>query len=203
MLRSSWAIYINRSRKREDLIPTGSYALGISDRLWGTGAWLVWRKPVFAAVEEPQEVWPESIFSRFTPSFLERKPSGVAGILQWSRQRIQSAPQADVIRDASETMRLSGLERNVFAYVVELADQQNFMNQVSERISKTGTFGSVSGLYRKFVPSTLSKNTEAKLVEYLSVDNVVQNLGVPQAAAHNALTGLTKKFNMKIRGVLS
>jgi hypothetical protein len=45
MLRRSWQMLIEASGRQPYLVPTGSLASRIADRLWGAGAWLVWRAP--------------------------------------------------------------------------------------------------------------------------------------------------------------
>jgi hypothetical protein len=43
MLRRSWAMLVAATARRADLIPTGSLAASIGDRLAGGDAWLTWR----------------------------------------------------------------------------------------------------------------------------------------------------------------
>ena len=45
MLRNSWKILVNRSLNFEGVVPRGSYSLRITERLWGSGAWLIWLSP--------------------------------------------------------------------------------------------------------------------------------------------------------------
>jgi hypothetical protein len=45
MLRSSWAILIEGSARGRAAVPPGSLSSEVADRLFGTGAWLVWRTP--------------------------------------------------------------------------------------------------------------------------------------------------------------
>lgn len=42
MLRASWLLLLRESSQQQELIPPGSYALGIAERMWGDGAWLTW-----------------------------------------------------------------------------------------------------------------------------------------------------------------
>ncbi|MCL4299462.1 MAG: hypothetical protein KJ077_27245 [Anaerolineae bacterium] len=45
MLRSSWRQIVQASAASPELVPAGSLAAQVADRLWGEGAWLVWERP--------------------------------------------------------------------------------------------------------------------------------------------------------------
>jgi hypothetical protein len=55
MLRSSWAIVIESSARGTSLVPPGSLSSEIADRLFGTGAWLVWRTPRSRRRKDPRD----------------------------------------------------------------------------------------------------------------------------------------------------
>jgi hypothetical protein len=55
MLRSSWAIVIESSARGTSMVPPGSLSSEIADRLFGTGAWLVWRTPRSQRREDPRD----------------------------------------------------------------------------------------------------------------------------------------------------
>jgi hypothetical protein len=42
MLRESWALVVEATATRADLVPLGSLAASISDRIWGEEPWLLW-----------------------------------------------------------------------------------------------------------------------------------------------------------------
>ena len=48
MLRRSWDIVVNTSIKRPGIVPLGSFASSIADRLWGNDLWLTWMNPAGA-----------------------------------------------------------------------------------------------------------------------------------------------------------
>jgi hypothetical protein len=60
MLRQSWNILVDATAKRPGLILPGSLAFQIADRLWGTGAWLIWQVPLEEPVQRPDAGWAES-----------------------------------------------------------------------------------------------------------------------------------------------
>lgn len=45
MLRASWDLAVQASARRPELVPRGSLAFAIADRLFGSGVWLTWRPP--------------------------------------------------------------------------------------------------------------------------------------------------------------
>jgi hypothetical protein len=45
ILRSSWRVIVKASISHPEIVPMGSFAAQISDRVWGDGAWLTWQKP--------------------------------------------------------------------------------------------------------------------------------------------------------------
>jgi hypothetical protein len=51
MLRNSWQLIVQASATKPDLVPMGSLAAQMADRLWGDGAWLVWERPPVEAVK--------------------------------------------------------------------------------------------------------------------------------------------------------
>jgi len=42
MLRRSWSLIVDATAHRPDLVPRGSFAATMADRVWGEGAWLLW-----------------------------------------------------------------------------------------------------------------------------------------------------------------
>lgn len=65
MLRRSWNYLVQATAEWPELIPSGSLAFQIANRLWGTSAWLIWEAPPQAPARkptgEPAESWLESI----------------------------------------------------------------------------------------------------------------------------------------------
>ena len=53
MLRSSWGIVIEGSARGTAEVPPGSLSSEVADRLFGTGAWLVWRTPRRHRMDDP------------------------------------------------------------------------------------------------------------------------------------------------------
>lgn len=203
MLRSSWAILVNRSRNREDVVRPGSYALRVSDRLWGAGAWMVWRRPEApapppsapppAAVMASPASGLSTLLAKFSFSSATPSMPDLGAIFQWARQQVAASTGSEVIRRGSETMGLSGLERDVFAYIVHLAEQQKFIQDVTSSIASRGVFSYLTNAVQKVVGSDVHRNAAA-LVGNLSKDRMVENLGVPQAALTDAIASLTTKF---------
>lgn len=95
MLRSSWAIVIESSGRGTSTVPPGSLSSEIADRLFGIGAWLVWRTPRRRRRKDPHD----------TPRGADQSFDSVL------RQLATALPD-----DAAEqTDGLSGLEQEIVA----------------------------------------------------------------------------------------
>jgi hypothetical protein len=202
MLRSSWAILVNRSRSREDLIPPGSYALRASSRLWGAGAWLVWQEPepaVAAPAPNAAQTASSGFFDRAFSWYWNLGRQDINGIFEWARVQLEKSSANDFecntqIADLvakSQAMALTGVEHDIFAYIVNAAVQHTFVTKVADQISG----GGIASLFRKVVPSDLAKSATT-LVDDLTKDHIASKLGIPLAAVVEGINGVESKFSL-------
>ena len=101
LLRASWRLLIEASATRPDLIPAGSLAARIADRVWGSGAWLVWEQPPAA---DPQEA---------ATAPVEQSMSQMAGLL--------AEPQT--FKTILEQGELTDVEEGLLRYAFQSARQ--------------------------------------------------------------------------------
>jgi hypothetical protein len=57
MLRRSWQMLVAATSQQANLIGPNSLAARISDRLWGTGAWLIWEEPLKERSQARDDDW--------------------------------------------------------------------------------------------------------------------------------------------------
>lgn len=95
MLRSSWAIVIESSARGTSMVPPGSLSSEMADRLFGTGAWLVWRTPRRRRREDPHDT-----------------PRAAGQPFDSALERLGAALPDDA---AERTDGLSGLEQDIVA----------------------------------------------------------------------------------------
>jgi hypothetical protein len=88
-------------------------------------------------------------------------------------------------------MALTGVEHDIFAYIVNAAVQHTFVTRVSDQI----TGGGIASLFRKVAPSDLAKSATT-LVDDLTKDRIASKLGIPLAAVAEGINGLESKFSL-------
>jgi len=69
MLHQSWDILVKATAEKPGLIPHGSLAFQIADRLWGASAWLIWEAPPEAPAQEQKKIELEKSLSSLEPKF--------------------------------------------------------------------------------------------------------------------------------------
>jgi hypothetical protein len=145
MLRNSWKILVNRSLNFEGLVPRGSYSLRITERLWGSGAWLIWLSP---------------------PAELETQASGKADLNQLSayiRKQLAGKKTSQFIHDLVTAKNLTGMESTVLAYVVAVVRGQTATKALGDQIERIGWLRPLNSLYRKIFPSTLEQKAAGRV----------------------------------------
>ncbi len=203
MLRTSWAILINRSVPRVDLVPRGSYSARIADRVWGSGAWLTWLKPDPPA--EPPAPEPEieqSLGRKFVSAvFSSLQESSTAASflgpisqtsLAWVRTRLEQEGSASALVEKESTAKkLTSLEQTLFAYVVDVVQQQIHIEGLAAEMDRKGKIGALTPLYRS---SDLYDRATASAIDFVSKEMLVKKLGMPEASILDAAEGLRRKL---------
>jgi hypothetical protein len=208
MLRTSWAILINRSVPRADLVPRGSYSARIADRTWGSGAWLTWLRPDLR--EEPPAPGPEiaqSFGQKFASAVFSslQKKSTAASILtpisqkslDWVRTRLEQEGSVSALVEKESTARkLTSLEQTLFVYLVSVVQQQIHTEELVADGDRRGKLGVLAPLYRKFFSSDLYKHATASAIDFVSKEMLVKTLGMPEASILDAMEGLRRKLGL-------
>jgi hypothetical protein len=206
MLRTSWAVLVNRSVPRTEVVPRGSYSARIADRTWGSGAWLTWLQP------EPQEVVPgpapeivQSLGQKFVSavfSALHKKSAGASILnpisqetLAWVRTQLGQEKSASALVEKESTARkLTSLEQTLFAYIVNVVQQQIYIEALAAEMDRRGKFGALAPFYRKLFSSDLYKRATASAIDFVSKEKLVASLGMPEASIMDAMEGLRRKL---------
>lgn len=204
MLRTSWSVLVNRSLPRTDVVPRGSYSARIGDRIWGSGAWLTWLRPERREEESspgPDDVVAESFGRKLMSSLLVSlgKKSAVAsisqGTLDWVRIRLaQEGSAAALVEKESEAKKLTSLERTLFAYIVNVVQQQVHIEELAADKDRKGKLGALAPYYRMVLKSDLYKRASASAIDFISKEKLVSQLGMPEASIMDAMEGLTRKL---------
>ena len=201
MLRSSWAVFVNRSRRsrrREDLVPSGSYSARIADRLWGAGAWLTWSRPEPLATEMPGGV---GILKRLGAA-LRRAPlitsliaANSKDIIKYVRAALNVQPSASALVEKETDLRhLTPLERTLLAQAADLVEQEVHLREILKVLHGLPVLGAVVEFYYRITGTGLFQRAQAAALDLLSTDKLVTRLGVPQAAVSDAVASLTQKL---------
>jgi prepilin-type processing-associated H-X9-DG protein len=212
MLRSSWAVLVERGQQREQLFAPASYALRVCDRLWGAGAGMIWRKPELVGAlsmsvtpkpaERPQGRW-DRVRSWVGLGRRTRAPAtDLLAVFRWAQATVGKPGAAELIRNQAEALKLSGLERRVFAYLIHLAEEQKFIEGLPGRMGGLAKFvWPWLGLPR-FERSFPYAAAQAALAGSLARDQLARSLGVPLAALTGPVANLESKFQAQSQNVL-
>jgi len=185
MLRSSWSILVNRSRTDEKIVPTGSYTLRITGRLWGSGVWLVWVTPAPA----PEMAVPAQPLAdlQILSEYIRKQLS--------AKKTEKSAAQ--LVRQETVEKNLNSVESAVLNYVANVVQGEIVVSKLAETLETAGVFRLLRVIFGKIVPSDLKRRAHKLAEDSLLKDKVIQQLGIPQAALTEAAAGLFQKIGLK------
>ena len=169
MLSSSWRIIINASVYNQDIVPAGSLGARIADRLWGSGAWLIWHAPPDAQVSRKTKTFDLSELSKVFSKIIEKLPDDISD---------------ESIENAAQKMKLNNLERSLLAHLLRIAQLQKPV------ISFTKSLDMIKQMQEAHLP--LSVEAELSDVE------MVQALSVPRAVISETMAGLLRKMKIKV-----
>jgi len=179
MLRNSWAILVNRTRRYEALVPRDSYTVRIADRLWGSGAWLVWCTP-------PPQTGTQT-----------QQPVDLKVLSDYIRKQLAGKTTSQFVNEELSTKNLTGVEASVLAYIAEVTRGRIATKVLADQVGKIAWLGPLNGVYRRLIPSALEQRSVKAANHFLMSDNVVQQLGIPQSALSEAAEGLFQKFGLR------
>jgi hypothetical protein len=185
MLRSSWQLIVTSTTTRHDVVPTESYAAAIGNRLWGGGAWLVWRMPdpeVLAASDAPQEA-PWDI------------------LLAYVQHQLETKSPDEFLASVGSQQRLTGMELTVLTYMARLMGQLNAARAFTANADYRTWYGSVLQTARKIAPETfvsdVQRVTQSAIAKTLNAGGLVMETGLPYFTVNEAVRKLVEKLNIR------
>jgi hypothetical protein len=136
MMRSSWQLIVRSTAARHDLVPPDSYAAAIGNRLWGSGAWLVWRQPEAALpVEDAQ---------------LPDAPVGL--LLVYVQMQLHSRTADQFLGELAQSKRFTTMELTVLSYVARLMSQLDAARAFTASADQQVWYGSVLHTFASWPP---------------------------------------------------
>ena len=169
MLRRSWSIIVNASTPEKDLRSPRSYAARIGASLYGSGAWLAWRKP--AELEAPRR----AVSGSFATAVLCQVGAGVQDYIESGK-------------NASLTPEESAVARYLAATVSQLRQAQKWTAEDDSKSSLSLFYP----LVRSFVDSDLLHDTK----QALSPAQMTKMTGLPYLTILDAATSLATKLGV-------
>lgn len=142
MLKLSWEIVVAASAAEPTLIPPGSLTDRIADRLWGSGAWLVWQVPPFAS---------------------KRIRANPIGQLEDILGKIaHSVSDSDSFEQLLRQSGVNNLEESLLRYAVRRIPVGGARAQKAPNLSYVGELGSAEGRLKLALPaSTLDRAAQS------------------------------------------
>jgi len=199
MLKTSWTLILAESTNDPTIVPQGSYSERIADRIWGSGAWLVWRAPSSESdtagapaggIDASRDTTPAS-----SPAEFE---AAVTALRQYVSRRLLAGGVSALVKDVAADARLSETERAVLLYFAATADhsqrlisairaESGLVNRaidfLKDKLAATGLVQRA----REIVESELGLRTQ------LSSERLVRSLGLPAGSLKRAVVSLAEK----------
>jgi Leucine-rich repeat (LRR) protein len=183
MLRTSWSLVVEASTADHDLRPRGSYSEQISASLWGSGAWLSWRKPppktaVINASHDPFQLLVRGAAS----GKLHRELNSLAASDERQKE-------------------LSPSERLLCTYLYSIDKQRNFVGELTADADRRIFLGDYYyPLIRRFLrESDLQRQTKESVAHVSRHENVTSFSGLPYSMVLNAASTLAVKLRKPIQ----
>lgn len=183
MLRTSWSMLVEASTAQRDLRPRGSYSERISASLWGSGAWLSWRKPppATAVINSSPDLF-QQLIREAGSGKLHRELSALA--VSDERQKELSPTE----RVLSTYLYATAKQRNLVAELTADADRKNFLGDY------------YYPLIRRFLRELdLQRQTKESVAHASRPDNVTSFSGLPYSMVLNAASTLAVKLRKPIK----
>jgi hypothetical protein len=191
MLRSSWKIIVQRSVEEPEIVPADSLAARISTRVWGGGAWLLWKSPQQKTAVSSEAAVP-AIASASLAASLENGGSVF--------DRLQAAlEQRSGEHDYSE---LDEAEQLLLRYLTQITERNSAAKLLRETVTHTSVMRKMrsriqrkSGFLKKAYEAAM-QGVARTVDDRISEEKLVQILGVPRSALHQAADGLQRKLKL-------
>jgi len=172
MLRRSWAIIVQASTPQKDLRAAGSYAACIGGSLWGGGAWLAWRQPVFVKAEDAsQDLFP-TLYSR-----------AVSGALAEPLQRLMQP---------ADDSKLTPVEALVAHYLDVASKQFTMAQKFSVEDDQQSWYSGIAPLIRPIIDSGVVRDAKRTFTSA----NMMKLTGLPYSSIKEASSSLASKLGV-------
>jgi hypothetical protein len=198
MLRTSWSLIVARSVDAPGLVPHGSYAERVADRMWGAGAWLVWRSP---GDEEAGDAAVDdlAVTKAATGATADDLDAALAVLKQYVARRLHEGGFGALAKELAGESRFTDTERSVLLYFAATADRSSRLLQtlraesglvdraldfVRDKLADTGLVERARGFLERELGITLD----------LTSERLVRALGVPAASLRRAVVSLARKL---------
>ena len=165
-------------------MPTDSYTAAIGNRLWGGGAWLVWRKPD-AQPAVTSDVGQEAPWDM---------------LLAYVQHQLQTTSGDEFLVSAG-SRSLTDMEMTVLTYMARFIGQIEAARAFTATADSRAWYGSVKQTIRKMAPDTfgsdVQKMTQSLIAKTLNAAGLVMETGLPYFTINEAARGLVEKLNIR------
>jgi hypothetical protein len=185
MLRHSWELIVQSTADRHDVVPTGSYASAIGNRLWGGGAWLVWRMPEITAAAADESV----------------QDAPLELLLTYVRAQLETQTPDEFLARVAATQGFTSMELTVLSYVARVLSQLDAARAFTAKLDHRAWYGSALQTARKLAPETFAsevqKATKSAIEKTMNVAGMVAQTQLPYFTVTAAARNLVEKLNIK------
>ncbi len=197
MLRTSWALIVAQSVHAPDLVPRGSYAELVADRMWGAGAWLVWRSPAEEAARGAADAGDDD-----GATSREEFAAAIVTLTQFVAQRLRTGSAGTLISELARDARFTATERSVLLHLATTADRSARFLQAL-RAESPLVDRALDFVRDRLADGGLVERARAFLERELGLgagltgEALVRALGLPAASLQRAVVGLARKLAQK------
>jgi len=202
MLRTSWSLILAQSVRAPGLVPEGSYAERVADRMWGAGAWLVWRSPAAETPTRDIEEEGSGAAKSATATSPQEFAAAIAVLKQFVAQRLQRGSAGTLIAELAGDARFSDTERSVLLHLAATADRSTRFLQAL-RAESALVDRALDFVRDKLADGGLVERARTLLERELGLgtsltgEALVRALGVPAASLQRAVVTLARKVAQK------
>jgi hypothetical protein len=171
MLRSSWRLIVESTATRHNVVPQDSYAASIGNRLWGSGAYLVWRMPE-ASLSAPAET----------------QEAALQSLVAYIKTQIADRPPEEFLAAMVSSKQFTSLELTVLTYVTRLVGQLEAARLFTASIAQAAWYTPMLRTARRLAPD---------FDKTFSAANFVAQMGIPYFTVTATAQKLVEKLNVQ------
>jgi hypothetical protein len=177
MLRSSWRLIVESTATRHDVVPQDSYAATIGNRLWGSGAYLVWRMPESAL-----------------PVRAETQEAALKALVAYVKSQLSTRSPDEFLAATVSANRFTSLELTVLGYVTRLVGQLEAARSFTANIAQATWYTPVLRTARKLA---FERSTKLAIDKTFSAAAFVAQMGLPYFTVTATAQKLVEKLNIE------